>query len=74
MWKYLRDRWRAWGDLVHLERLDDRHLADMGIEREALRNRVMGRAGQAAREAGEAASLPVPDHVLCDCRRVGRIR
>jgi Domain of unknown function (DUF1127) len=68
MWKHLRDWWRAWGDLVHLDRLDDRLLADMGIEREAIQNRVMGRTGAVAHEAGEAASQPMPDQVLCDCR------
>jgi hypothetical protein len=44
MWKRLRDWWRAEGDLVHLQGLDDRILADMGVERDGLRQRVMGRS------------------------------
>ncbi len=30
MWKQFRNWWKARGDLVHLEALDDRLLADMG--------------------------------------------
>jgi uncharacterized protein YjiS (DUF1127 family) len=58
MWKHLRDWWRAWGDLIHLERLDDRLLADMGVEREALQARVIGR------EPPLAANAIAP----CACR------
>ena len=42
MWKRLQHLWKAWGDLVHLEFLDDRLLADMGVERDELRQRVLG--------------------------------
>ncbi len=43
MWKLLKRRWATEGTLVQLQRLDDRLLADMGLPRDDLRDRVQGR-------------------------------
>lgn len=58
MWKRLQHRWNAIGDLVRLRGLDDRLLADMGLEREGLSDRVL------ARETDHAAPALAP----CACR------
>jgi hypothetical protein len=43
MWKRLRRWWKAGTDLVHLQGLDARLLADMGLDHDTLRPRVMAR-------------------------------
>ncbi|MBA4325191.1 MAG: hypothetical protein C0426_09145 [Rhodobacter sp.] len=37
----VKDWWQAQGDLAKLKHVSDRMLADMGLEREALRDRVL---------------------------------
>jgi uncharacterized protein YjiS (DUF1127 family) len=44
MWKHLKDWWKTEGAMVQLRGLDDRLLADMGLDREGLRERVRGEA------------------------------
>lgn len=48
MWKRIREWWAAEGALVGLQGLSDRMLADMGLERQTLRERVMPGAGTPA--------------------------
>lgn len=43
MWSRLKLWWRAEGDLVQLQGLDPRLLADMGLKRDDLRDLVHGR-------------------------------
>lgn len=43
MWKQLKLWWQAEGDLAQMQGLSDRLLADMGLVREGLRQRVLGR-------------------------------
>lgn len=43
MWNQLKYWWRAEGDLAQLQGLDNRLLADMGLQREGLRDQVHGR-------------------------------
>lgn len=43
MWKQLKHWWQAEGDLAQMQGLSDRLLADMGLDREALRDQVHGR-------------------------------
>lgn len=42
MWQAIKRWWAAEGALVGLQGLDDRLLADMGLERTRLRKQVMG--------------------------------
>ena len=42
MWNRIRQWWKAEGDWAQLQGNSDRMLADMGLEREGLRERVMG--------------------------------
>ena len=42
MWSKLKKWWATEGEMVQLRGLDDRLLADMGLEREGLRDRVQG--------------------------------
>jgi hypothetical protein len=42
MWNRIKRWWAAEGAMVSLQGLDDRLLADMGQDREGLRDRVMG--------------------------------
>lgn len=44
MWAQVKKWWAAEGAMVQLQGLDDRLLADMGLEREGLRKRVMDEA------------------------------
>jgi hypothetical protein len=57
MWKQIRNWWRAWGDLVRVRGFDDRLLADMGLDRETLRDRVMGRERREGAPTDLAASV-----------------
>jgi hypothetical protein len=42
MWNRIKRWWAAEGALVGLQGVSDRMLADMGLEREGLRDRVLG--------------------------------
>jgi hypothetical protein len=42
MWTKFRRWWATEGEMVRLRGLDDRLLADMGLQREGLRDRVQG--------------------------------
>ena len=42
MWNRIRHGWEAQGDLAKLRGVSDRMLADMGLEREELRARLLG--------------------------------
>lgn len=42
MWQWLIDRWNADLDLQRLRALDDRLLADIGLDRDTLEPRVLG--------------------------------
>ena len=42
MWNRIKHWWDAQGDMAKLQGVSDRALADMGLEREGLRARVMG--------------------------------
>lgn len=52
MWNRIKDWWHAEGALVGLQGVSDRMLADMGLERETLRERVLGHVTE------PAASVP----------------
>ena len=60
MWTQLKRWWAAGGTMVQLQRLDDRLLTDMGLERAGLRARVMG---EAEVKGGEKAGCSA---VLCE--------
>lgn len=55
MWNHIRKWWAAEGALVGLQGVSDRMLADMGLERDGLRQRVMGAASpsEARRPSGK---------------------
>jgi hypothetical protein len=42
MWNRIKHWWKAEGELVQLQGVSDRMLTDMGLEREGLRDRVLG--------------------------------
>lgn len=42
MWQQLKAWWKTEGAMVRLQGLDDRLLADMGLDRDGLRDRVRG--------------------------------
>lgn len=62
MWTQLKFWWRAEGDLVRLQGLGDRLLADMGLERGNLRDLVHGRLdpGPEPRESYRHPLRPAP--------------
>lgn len=43
MWKRIKQWWQAEGAMAELHGISDRLLKDMGLEREGLRSRVMGK-------------------------------
>lgn len=43
MWNRITHWWQAQGELAKLQGVSDRMLADMGLEREDLRDRVLAR-------------------------------
>jgi uncharacterized protein YjiS (DUF1127 family) len=47
MWNRFTHWWEAQGELAKLQGVSDRMLADMGLEREGLRDRVLARATDA---------------------------
>lgn len=59
MWNRLKTWWRREGELIRLRGLDDRLLADMGLDRATLEARVRGepRVEAAARPQAKAAQL-----------------
>jgi hypothetical protein len=63
MWNRIKHWWQAEGALVGLQGVSDRMLKDMGLEREGLRDRVLGR------EADPLAPTPAP----CACAPAGRL-
>jgi|GEM_PF-4444177 len=60
MLERIRAWWAAEGALVELRGLSDRMLADMGLEREGLRERVLGRSGAAPPARGRGCGVPAP--------------
>ena len=48
MWNRIKNWWQAEGALVGLQGVSDRMLEDMGLEREELRERVLGHQPEAA--------------------------
>lgn len=63
MWNRIKQWWQAEGALVGLQGASDRMLEDMGLEREGLRDRVLGR------KADPVALAPAP----CACAPAGRL-
>ncbi len=61
MWNELKRWWATEGALVQLRRLDDRLLADMGLTRDDLQDRVHGRA-----DSNAATPITVGASV-CEC-------
>jgi hypothetical protein len=43
MWTRITQWWKVQGDLAQLQGVSERMLADMGLEREGLRDRVLAR-------------------------------
>lgn len=66
MWRALLYWWRAGGDLVQLQGVDDRLLADMGLSRDELPDRVMGRSASTLQEDVRPRRLPTQAPALCD--------
>lgn len=65
MWKQFKDWWSADGAAHQLLGLDDRLLADMGLERAGLRKRVMGRTDRQNAEGKIDATGP--GLATCNC-------
>lgn len=63
MWNRIKRWWAAEGALVSLQGVSDRTLADMGLDREGLRERVMGQAVAATQDG-----LPPPALLVTPCR------
>lgn len=57
MWNRIKHWWKAEGAMVQLQGVSDRMLADMGLEREGMRDRVLGRE-EAAPPVGNCTHLP----------------
>lgn len=57
MWTRIKHWWQAEGDLAQLQGVSDRLLADMGLERDGLRARVLG-AAPVSETAAPCACLP----------------
>lgn len=53
MWKQIRTWWAAEGAWAGLRGASDRTLADMGLERDGLRDRVLGREASVKRVTGQ---------------------
>lgn len=64
MLNQIRTWWTATGDLARLQGMDDRMLDDMGVNRDDLRDRVLGRAAtwnlDCPRPAGLCLPTPTP--------------
>lgn len=58
MWNRIKGWWAAEGALVGLQGMSDRMLQDMGLQREELRDQVLGR--ETEDPAPRQASLCVP--------------
>ena len=61
MWDRIKTWWAAEGALVGLQGASDRTLEDMGLERDTLREQVMGQTAQPAPQAapiGPAVAMP----------------
>lgn len=61
MWNRIKQWWQAEGALVGLQGVSDRMLADMGLEREGLRDRVLG------------VKTEAPPPAPCDCLPAGKL-
>lgn len=67
MWNRIKRWWDAEGAMVGLQGMSDRMLADMGLEREGLREKVMGRIDQEATVSGAAPVTPAALSAPCRC-------
>lgn len=65
MWNRIKQWWAAEGALAGLQGVSDRMLADMGLEREDLRARVMGQADHGKADAASVA--PAELVTVCRC-------
>lgn len=63
MWNRIKTWWAAEGALVGLQGASDRMLADMGLDREDLRKRVMASPARPGPEAPVGPVVAVP----CRC-------
>jgi Domain of unknown function (DUF1127) len=59
MWTRITQWWKAEGDLAKLQGVSDRMLADMGLEREGLRDRVLARTTDTGTQTS-CACRPAP--------------
>lgn len=57
MWNRIKDWWKAEGAMVQLQGVSDRMLADMGLKREGLRDRVLGQTADPS-PASNCAQVP----------------
>lgn len=68
MWNRIKQWWKAEGALVGLQGASDRMLADMGLERGELRERVMGQVSDDRTEPGVAVLIAkAAPAVPCRC-------
>ena len=56
----IRAWWNATGDFARLQGMDDRMLQDMGVTRDDLYDRVLGRAAAMRPDSPRSASLCLP--------------
>lgn len=62
MWTHLKRWWATEGAMVQLRGLDNRLLADMGLDRDGLRKRVRGEVhAPSVAPEGAGAGAAVPD-------------